>query len=364
MPKSAVAEKEPEVVETETQTDFDTEAAVADISSELFGQGNDEAEGKEEKSGEQEGELSKEPSLDVPPPAQTADDKGDKTGEGEKPEGQETSETVQAIGAPKTWTKEALEKWATVDPIVQAEIAKREEDFLKGITQYKTAADIGMAYSKVVEPYAPILAAENIDPVGLFQSFAANHYLLTRGTPQQKIELAASMLAGYQIPLPELLNYIADNDVDLSPVDPKLTALEKELNELKSSITNSQSAAQQATLSRIDAEIEAFASDPAHPYFNELAEDIQKLFAGGLASNLEEAYEKALYANPTTRQKELARLDAEKKSSAEAEAKKLKKTNSTAADVVTTPKSKDGTVPTGSIDDTLEATMAEITSRG
>jgi hypothetical protein len=43
----------------------------------------------------------------------------------------------------------------------------------------------------------------------MFQSFAANHYLLTKGTPEQKVELAASLLNGYNIPLAELLNFIS-----------------------------------------------------------------------------------------------------------------------------------------------------------
>jgi hypothetical protein len=61
-------------------------------------------------------------------------------------------------------------------------------------------------------------------------------------------------------------------------------------------------------------EIDAFAADPAHPYFDELANDITKLFEAGLAKDLPEAYEKAVYANPTTRQKEIDRLTAEKTS--------------------------------------------------
>lgn len=361
MPKAAAAVKEPtEKVETETQTDFDTEAAVADISSDLFGQGSEEDEGKEAKSGGEKDELSDEPSVDVAKPSpQTADKEGEVKSE------EETSAAVQAVGAPSTWTKEAIEKWATIDPTVQKEILKREDDMFKGIEQYKTAADIGMQYSKVVEPYAPILAAENIDPVGLFQSFAANHYLLTRGTTQQKVELAATMLQGYEIPLADLLNYIADQgEENFQTPSPEVLALRKELGEVKSLITSSQTAAQSAAQRQIDAEIEAFANDPAHPYFNELADDISKLFGAGLASTLTEAYEKALYANPTTRQKELDRLNTEAKLTAEAEAKKQKRTNSTAADVVLTPKSRDGTVPLGSIDDTLEATMAAIQSRG
>lgn len=353
-----MASKAKEIEDTETQSDFDTDSAVADISSDLFGQGSEEGESEEDLTEGEEAKSSGEPSADAAEPSpQTVE---------EKVEGEENSQEVQDVGAPKTWTKEAIAEWATIPPRAQQEILKREEDMHRGIEQYKTAADIGMAYSKVVEPYAPILAAENIDPVGLFQSFAANHYLLTRGTPQQKIELAASMLQGYEIPLAELLNYIADQDIDLNPPDPRVQALENQVTQLTNLFQTSQTAVQKENNSRIEAEIEAFAADPAHPYFNELASDIQKLFAGKLASSLQEAYDKAVFANPVTRQKEIDRLTAEKLSSAEAEekARKDKIAKSTAADVVLTPKSRNGTVPKGSIDDTLEETMAAIQSRG
>lgn len=356
--------KKTETIEQETQPDFDTEAAVADISSDLFGQGKEEEDDGEEDlvEGEQD-KSSGEPSADVAEPAPQSTEEI-KTVDGEVVE--ETSEEVQAVGAPKTWTKEALETWATIPPRAQEEILKREEDFFRGIGQYKAAAEVGQRYDAVVEPYKPILAAEGVDPVQLMQSFAANHYLLTKGTPQQKIELAATMLQGYEIPLADLLNHIADQDIDLNPPDPEVIALRKELGEIKSFIQSSQTSANNQLTARIDAEIEAFANDPAHPYFNELADDIHKLFKSGMANSLAEAYEKALYANPNTRQKEIDRLTAEKLSTVDAEAEKRKEkiAKSTAADVILTPKPRDGTVPSGSIDDTLEETMQKIVARG
>lgn len=354
--------------DTETQSDFDMDAATAEISSELFGQGGDEESSGEEAVGAAiaptEGEEEK--SSDGPDAVDAADpppQSEEKAGE-EKPAAEENAVEVQALGAPQTWTKEALTEWAAIPPRAQQEILKREEDFFKGIEQYKGAAEVGQRYSSVVEPYAPILAAENIDPVQMFQSFAANHYILTRGTPEQKIELAAAMLDGYEIPLPQLFDFLADRDT--SPVDPTVIALQNELKEIKTQLSTRQTTEQNQAREVINREIETFAADPAHPYFNELADDISKLFASGLATSLPEAYEKALFANPVTRQKELARLTAEKQATVDAEAKKRKdkvaKSTADSVDVKSTP--RDGTVPIGSIDDTLNETMAAIQSRG
>ena len=40
------------------------------------------------------------------------------------------------------WKKEALEKWGTLDPLVQSEVERREQDFHKGIEGYKQKAQV------------------------------------------------------------------------------------------------------------------------------------------------------------------------------------------------------------------------------
>ena len=341
------------------QSDLDTGAAIAEISADLFGQGSDNSDASQKSADAGPEADPSGPSGVETPPAQQPD----KTGQEQSPDAPDSSQAVQDTGAPKTWSKEALAEWATLPPRAQQEILKREEDFLNGITMYKTRAETGDRYSKVVEPFAPILQAENIDPVQMFQSFASNHYILSRGTEAQKLELAANMIAGYNIDFDKLANFIGDNI--LEPADPRVAALEQEIAALKqnqSSIAERELATQKQ---QIDGEIETFAADPAHPFFNELVDDIAKLFETGQAQTLSEAYEKAVYLNPTTRQKEVERLTAERIASQTTgdTARQDKIARATAADLSLTPKSRNGTVPIGSIDDTLADTMARIASR-
>ena len=340
----------------ETQSDFDTETALADISADLFGQGSDDGTGGEPADAEAEKAPAGLSADEKAPPQQP---------EGETPAAAETENTaeVQETGAPKTWSKEALQDWATLPPRAQQEILKREEDFFRGISMYKEAATVGERYNDVVKPYAPILAAENIDPVQLFQSFAANHYLLTRGTPDQKLELAAAMIQGYGIDFNSLINHIGSQA--LETVDPRVLQLERETQQLKSGAQTRQQQEQESVKAQLNTEIEAFAKDPAHPYFDELANDIAKIFETGQANTLQEAYEKAVYLNPVTRQKEIDRLTAERTNSTDAaeQARQAKIARSTAADLSLDPKSRNGTVPVGSLDDTLAETMARIKSR-
>lgn len=355
-----------DTVETETQSDFDMEAATAEISSELFGQG----EAEESKEKPTEGEESSSGTTETadaaasPQPTKEGEDAQKNEGEQKPAAEEENSEAVQATGAPKTWTKAALEKWATIDPVAQAEILKREEDFMRGISGYKQAADLGVRYSKVAEPYAAQLAAHNIDPVQLFQSFAANHYLLSFGQPQQKLEIAATLMRNYGIDLNQLTSYLGDQVI--APVDPEIAALKQEIASLREGQNTFQRQNLDAAAVSIRQQIDEFASDGKHPYFDEVGEHIGKLIESGSVQSLQDAYDTAVYANPVTRQKEVDRLLKEKTDAVAAEEKaRLDKIAASTADHVKVNQSnRNGTEPVGTMDETLNETLRTIKSRG
>jgi hypothetical protein len=112
------------------------------------------------------------------------------------------------------------------------------------------------------------------------------------------------------------------------------------------------------------AEVDAFAKDPAHPYFDEVADHITLLLRDPKIS-LKDAYEQAVWANPVTRAKEQARLQKETeeavRKAAEEEAKKA------AAARGTKLRGKDGERASpdfvGSMDETLRETYKEIQGR-
>jgi len=340
-----------EIVETEVQN-LDTEAALAEISADLFGQEKAESGEETEQQAETPAEASSTPAVETPPAI---------TEEGGDPAA-ENSEEVQAIGAPKTWTADAIKEWATIPERAKQEILKREEDMFKGLEQYRERAELGSKYDSVVEPYRAALAAEQIDPVGLFQSFAANHYLLARGTPEQKLEIASTLVTHYGIDLTALVTKLSN----YSQPDPQIVALQNEIQQLKSGLTSINTSAEEARRAEFTKHVEAFASDPAHPYFSEVAEDIALLLKNRVATSLEDAYDKAVYANPVTRQKEIDRLTAEKVSQNEAAAKARadKVAKATGANVTSIAKSRDGTIAVGSIDDTLNETLERIRAQG
>lgn len=265
-----------------------------------------------------------------------------------------------ALAAPKTWRKEAVEKWAALDPVAQAEILKREEDMFKGLEGYKGDAEYGRNFKTVMQPYDQILRQYNIDPVQQVNNLMQSHYTLAFGTPQQKVELVQQIIKDYGIELPGF------EPGEKPYEDPAVEALRREVQELQSHRQQSIRAQQQQARSRAESEIAAFSADPKNVHFNDVSADMTRMLASGSAKTLQEAYDAAIWLNPIVRQKELDRQTAEKaaqKAKDDAEHAAKAKAAS-AANVRTRAKSGSGTAPTGSMDDTISEALAAIKARG
>lgn len=262
---------------------------------------------------------------------------------------------ASTLQPPKTWRPEAAAKFATLPPEVQQEVLKREEDIFKGLESYKADASIGKAFKGVVQPYLQVFQSQGIDPMQQVSGLMRAHVALATGTPEQKQQFFQHLAKEYGV----------DLDTEAPYVDPQVAGLQKQLSDLQSRLNGREQHEANEARSKLQAEIDSFASDPAHQYFDEVANDMAGLLRSGAAKDLKDAYDKAIWANPITRAKEQARLtaDAETKAKAEAAEKAKQARKATGANVKSSAKAASGTAPLGSIDDTLKAALVAIKSR-
>lgn len=261
---------------------------------------------------------------------------------------------------PATWTAGAKAEWAALTPTVQAEIRKRENDFHAGLETYKQDASWGKGIKDVLAPYLPILQQHNVDPMQQVKSLMNAHYTFATGSAADKGKLLGQLLADYKIdpmlvPLPG----------DAPEVAPEVAALRQELQEVKTSLSKQDTDRAQRSLMEQQARIDTFFNDSKNLYVNELGIHMSDLIAKGLAKDLPDAYEQAIWLNPVTRDKEMARRTAEQatvqKTADEAKAEAARKAS--AANVRARPKSGAATGKLGSMDDTMQATLAAIHAR-
>lgn len=266
---------------------------------------------------------------------------------------------AEAVPAPKTWRPEAAAKWTALPPEVQQEVLKREQDIFKGLETYKADATVGKSFSQILAPYTPMLEAAGLDPLQQVEGLMRAHHALATGTPEQKALFFQRLAQDYNVSL-------GQSPDDANPfVDPQVAALQSQLTALQSKLMEREAREASVVKQSLQKEIDDFASDPTHQYFDEVATDIAGLLRSKAAATLAEAYEKAVWANPVTRAKEQARLTAEAQAKAEASAAEKAEAarKASAANVRTSPKAASATAPLGSIDDTLSAALTAIRSR-
>ena len=327
--------------------DFDLAGAGDTISADLFGTsgGDDNGGNADDVNLDDTGGTDAGTAAAIPPAAGTPAAKEGETG----------TPAASTLQPPKTWRPEAAAKFATLPPEVQQEVLKREEDIFKGLESYKADASIGKALKGVVQPYLQMFQSQGIDPMQQVSGLMRAHVALATGTPEQKQQFFQHLAKEYGVDLGTEAPY----------VDPQVAGLQKQLSDLQSRLHGREQHEANEARSKLQAEIDSFASDPAHQYFDEVANDIAGLLRSGAAKDLKDAYDKAIWANPITRAKEQARLtaDAETKAKAEAAERAKQARKATGANVKSSAKAASGTAPLGSIDDTLNAALATIKSR-
>lgn len=272
-----------------------------------------------------------------------------------------TEPVVAATAAPKTWKPEEAATWASIPKVAQDAIARREEDMFRGLEQYKGAANFGNTVQKTLEPYMPMLKAQGIDPVSNIKSLMDMHYYIATGDAATKLAMLQQIERDYKITRTDL-GAVQEN---ASYADPEVSALRAELQQLKSGQASLQEARQQETQAKVQSEVDAFVADPANVYFQEVGEEVARLLGMDKQLSLAKAYETAVWANPVTRAKEIARQDVEKQAKAAGEAKKklADVQRATAGNLRIQPKAGAATLPLGTMEDTMQETLRSIKSR-
>jgi len=314
-------------------SEIDMDAAMDSISSDLFGK-----EPEEETTEEVTEEITEEPEAKE---------------ETEEVKAEPEEKTEESRPAPQSWRKEMHEFWKGLDPAVQTYVEQREQQMHDGLEKDRGDANLGRTMRDVMSPYSEMLKTQGIDEPVMVRNLMNAHYRLSTADEAGKRDLINQIAQSYNISL----------DGEAPKVDPALKAIQDKVNSLESHLTAAQQATLQEARDRVEKDVEAFASDPTHEFFDEVSEQIVPLVNAGYS--LEDAYQNAIWLNPVTRQKEIDRTAKEAAEKAEKtakqEAEKARKAKS--ANVRGRDTGRASTEPKGTIDDTLMETYNEIQNR-
>lgn len=270
----------------------------------------------------------------------------------------EAAPAAPAIDVPKSWPTEMRDHWGKTPREVQDYWSKREKQMIEGLEQYKQDATMARTYKDIVAPFAPILQAQGLDAPQAVHYLLNAHKRLTQGSLESRA--AAYQELGQSLGLQQSTQA---QQQDQPPIDRNMLALQQEMAAIKQDLVARQNAEYQAAYTKVSQDVDAFASDKAHPYFNDVADDIVLLLKTGLP--LQEAYERAVWANPLTREKEVqARLLTESSKRQEtARLNALPKARAARANIRGVDSSRSPKEKLGNMEDTIKSTLAEIRQR-
>lgn len=268
---------------------------------------------------------------------------------------------VEEDPMPKSWAKDREELWKQTPAAVREQIKAREKQMLDGLDQYKEHNDFGKRIRDIATPYKSYLQSQNVTEDKAFEYLLAAQYRLATGDENTKMQMLGDLARSVGLDLSKLTGN-AQNQAE-NPTNPEIAPLLQEINGIKSELSARKQAEQHQFQQKVAQDVESFASDPKNIYFDECANETAKLIQAGYG--LQDAYEKAVWANPVTRAKEIARIQTEAaenlKAKSKVEVQKVAK--ATSSNVRSRDTGKPPTETLGSWDDTMKATLAEMKAR-
>jgi hypothetical protein len=184
------------------------------------------------------------------------------------------------------WKKPAQEALRALPPETQQYIVEREQQFHKGIQQYKEDAQKGRSLGNALAPHLEYLQQLQVAPEVAISKLIAVEKTLRTSDPQTKAKEFVRLAHDYGIDINSLTNV---------QFDPYHHNLEQRLAQQQAAleqITQSRQMAEQAQLGQT---IEQFAQ--SHEHFDDVRETMADLLDKGFASDLNDAYAKAVRLN-------------------------------------------------------------------
>lgn len=248
----------------------------------------------------------------------------------------EQTPAIEPKRAPSSWKKDAAAEFDKLPPHVQDEVLRRETDFHKGIEGFKQHADLGRTIERTLQPYMQTIQQLGVTPDVAISSLLKADAGLRYGTPEQKATHLANLAQTYGIDLGQV--------AQVPQKDPYTFHLEQQLNQLKQQQEQFQQSQQEQQREALNSELQAFAATAEH--FEAVKEDMAALLQAGRATDLKDAYDKAVYANPQTRQALLEQQRSEALKQAQTQALNARAKAAAVSVKGSSPASGNGAAPT------------------
>ena len=223
---------------------------------------------------------------------------------------------------PSSWKREYHEPWQAVDPKLREYIWQRDEETRTGIEPLRAKAQFADQMQQVMQPYENTIRGLGVAPAQAVQALMQADHVLRTAAPDQKRAYMIQLAQQYGITLDGSEYYPPAG----GPVDPMIYNLQNELNNVRGEIVGYKQQQEEAQNQTLMSEINNFSQTAE--YFEDARPTMIQLLQSGVATTLEDAYEKAIRLNDDlfeqSQQSRQAEAETERKSAANRAAKAAK----------------------------------------
>ena len=241
-----------------------------------------------------------------------------KSAPAEAPPAAEPAEEPVWKRPPQSWKKEYHDAWLKADPRLQEYAYQREEQMRAGIEPIRAKAEFADRMNEAIEPYMDTIRGLGIDAPAAVKALMEADRILRSSPPQDRLNYFHSLARSYGIDLSS-----PGSPAPQASVDPNFVALQNELIKIRGEVTGWKQAQEEAANAALLNEVSQFAAKAQH--FEEARPTMIQLLQSGVATSLQDAYDKALRLDEGLWQRQLeaqqARSAADRKASADKAAK-------------------------------------------
>lgn len=214
---------------------------------------------------------------------------------------------------PDSWRGSAKAQWDKLPPDIKAEINKREGDYRNGLAMHRQKAafadDVSSAFtSQHLQSYQQ--AGVQIGQVVKEAAQIANTFNF--GNNEQRVQALRDLVERFKIKIPGKAAPAPEVSADPTQVpvaqpqfdpsqfrDPRVDQLVARFQQQEQQVQQRQQTEHQQQLNQVHAELDDFANNPDNEHLALVWDTMAGLLEAGVASNLKEAYDKAVKLDPT-----------------------------------------------------------------
>ncbi|MCZ6862977.1 MAG: hypothetical protein O7I42_22370 [Alphaproteobacteria bacterium] len=238
-----------------------------------------------------------------------ADEPADDIEDSPEPEGEERE--AEASGDDADQAAEA----DPPSPAADQEAASGPDRDAEMTGAYRQVAE---AFHGVISPYQAHIASKGVSPPQAVQALLAAEYQLSTGTPEQKAKILAQLAKDYGVEVDSLYDL-----EDSEPVNPEIAqiqhrqaALERHFQSQQAQVQAERAQVIAQVRQSVETEIAAFAEEkdpsgsPLRPHLAKVRDEMGRMIQRDPNLNIQEAYDNAVWADPTLRKQALAKRTA------------------------------------------------------